>query len=193
MVYWTYVVICNHVQTRTILRVRLGPHRFSLTCLFVARVFSPHLLSHLSPCFFVFVWHSSTSLISLSLPRLYIYIYNKFNAANQEPPLFDLFFPLLFLTPPTLNYFSPSPSPSPSSLMEALHLPSEIHPHFLASAVKDRKPDFQELPEPDIHIVTSAGLRIPAHSTILVLPSPFFFSFSFLKSRLNWNFNKSRL
>ncbi|KAA0036064.1 hypothetical protein IC582_030057 [Cucumis melo] len=51
--------------------------------------------------------------------------------------------------------------------MEALHLPSEIHPHFLASAVKDRKPDFQELPEPDIHIVTSAGLRIPAHSTIL--------------------------
>ncbi|XP_023519117.1 BTB/POZ and TAZ domain-containing protein 1-like [Cucurbita pepo subsp. pepo] len=48
--------------------------------------------------------------------------------------------------------------------MEALLLPYEIHPHSVA---KDRRPEFQELPEPDIHILTSGGLRIPVHSTIL--------------------------
>ncbi|KAG6573485.1 BTB/POZ and TAZ domain-containing protein 1 [Cucurbita argyrosperma subsp. argyrosperma] len=51
--------------------------------------------------------------------------------------------------------------------MEALHLPYEVHPHSPAASVKDRSSQFQELPEPDIHIVTSSGLRIPAYSTIL--------------------------
>ncbi|XP_022137707.1 BTB/POZ and TAZ domain-containing protein 1-like [Momordica charantia] len=51
--------------------------------------------------------------------------------------------------------------------MEAVHVPYQVHPHSLAAAAKDRKPQFHELPDPDIHIVTSGGLRIPAHSTIL--------------------------
>ncbi|XP_038893905.1 BTB/POZ and TAZ domain-containing protein 1-like [Benincasa hispida] len=69
-------------------------------------------------------------------------------------------FPLLFLTINTRFFLS-------ILLMEALHLPYEIHPHSLPAAVKDPRPEFQELPEPDIHIATSGGLRIPAHSTVL--------------------------
>lgn len=62
------------------------------------------------------------------------------------------------------------------SLMEAVH---QIHPHSLAAAAgNDRRPEFQELPEPDIYIATSGELRIPVHSTILVLIR-ISFSFSF--------------
>lgn len=112
--------------------------------------------------FFVFVEHSTSNSLSTHR-RLYIV-----NVQWSHPHPHPKSSPSLFLS---LSI----------TLMEAVHVPYQVHPHSLAAAAKDRKPQFHELPDPDIHIVTSGGLRIPAHSTILVLRRisllPFFFSF----------------
>lgn len=51
--------------------------------------------------------------------------------------------------------------------MEATSFTDTVYGKF------ETKSDQRELAEPDVHIFTSGGLRIPAHSSILVLHSIF--------------------
>ena len=68
----------------------------------------------------------------------------------------------------------------------------ENSPHSSAAAVKDRSPKFQDLSEPNIHIVTSSRLSSVFYHSGTPLDFCLLFLFSF-KSRLNLHFKKFRL